>query len=264
METPAFWIEEGNDLFRPTIHTQGPWDPRFQHGGPPGALLVRQMEKFAPREDTVMARVALDIFGPVPVAPLRAHARLVRQGRSVEKLEALLEHEGKLVMRATGWRIKLPPERPVAVETKIELPFPPPEEAIEGNPIINQEWSCGFLRATEWRFIQGNFTTHGPAIVWQRMRYPLLDDEETSPAQLLVLCADSTNGVSSLLDIREWHFINPEITVHCLRPPTGEWICLDANTTVQTEGIGLATSKLYDVRGLVGQAAQSLYISHRG
>ena len=43
MMTEAFWIPEGNEMFRATIHTQGPWDPQFQHGGPSSALLVRQL-----------------------------------------------------------------------------------------------------------------------------------------------------------------------------------------------------------------------------
>ena len=62
--TEAFWIPEGNQLFRATIHTQGPWNPQFQHGGPPAALLVRQLEACSPREDMVLARVSIDIFAP--------------------------------------------------------------------------------------------------------------------------------------------------------------------------------------------------------
>ena len=43
MMTEAFWIPEGNEVFRATIHIQGPWYPQFQHGGPSSALLVRQL-----------------------------------------------------------------------------------------------------------------------------------------------------------------------------------------------------------------------------
>ena len=34
------------------------------------------------------------------------------------------------------------------------------------------------------------------------------------------------------LDITEWHFINPELTVHLHREAAGEWVCLDAQTAI--------------------------------
>lgn len=40
--TEAFLEQETQDRFVPTGHTQGPWEPGFQHGGPPAALLGRK------------------------------------------------------------------------------------------------------------------------------------------------------------------------------------------------------------------------------
>ncbi|QBD76760.1 thioesterase family protein [Ktedonosporobacter rubrisoli] len=258
MTIPAFWIPEEDDIFRATIHTQGPWNPQFQHGGPPGALLVRQMERCSPREDMQLARVTIDILGPVPITTLRAHARLVRPGRSVELLEAFLDHDGRTVMHASGWRIRLPSRRPPAPEADM----PPALAGQELDP--TPEWRCGFLLATEWRFVRGSYTQAGSALAWTRLRYPLIEGEMPSPAQRLIAAADSANGISSPLDIRDWQFIPPELTLHCLRPPVGEWICMDATTILQAEGVGLTTSNLYDQEGLVGRSAQSLLISHRG
>lgn len=259
MTTQAFWIPEGNDMFRATIHTQGPWNPQFQHGGPPAALLVRQMEHCSPRPDTVLARMTVDIFGPIPIATLRAYARLVRPGRSVELLEAFLEHEGRTVMHASGWRIRLPDDHPPAADPESAPALP----SHETNPAVAPEWNCGFLAATEWRFVRGHYTQPGSAMAWIRLRYPLIADETMTPAQRLISAADSVNGISSPLDIRSWQFVPPELTVHSLRPPVGEWICLDAVTLLQPEGAGLATANLYDEHGLVGRSAQSLFISRR-
>jgi hypothetical protein len=259
MTTQAFWIPEGNNTFRATIHTQGPWNPQFQHGGPPAALLVRQMEQCSPRSDMLLARIAIDILGPVPIALLQAHAHLVRPGRSVELLEAALEYEGRPVMRASGWRIRVPSDRP-PVEEPDHVSAIPSQVA---DPTATPEWYCGFLAASEWRFVHGDYALPGAAVAWTRLRYPLIAGEAITPVQRLVAAADSTNGIGSPLDIRSWQFIPPELTVHCLRPPGGEWICLDANTFLQSEGIGLATANLYDERGLVGRSAQALHISRR-
>lgn len=259
MTEQAFWIAEEDDRFRATIHTQGPWDARFQHGGPPGALLVRQIEQCSPRPDMILARISIDILGPIPIATLHAHARLTRPGRSVELLEASLEHDGRAIMRASAWRIRVPTERPPAEEPEM----PPALPSQEGTSTIAPEWECGFLAATEWRYVRGGYTQPGEATAWVRMRYPLIAEEDVTPAQRLILSADSANGMSSPLDIRFWQFIPPELTIHCLRPPLGEWICVDASTLLQSEGVGLTSAKLYDEHGLVGRSAQALLISQR-
>jgi len=258
MMTEAFWIQEGDELFRATMHTQGPWNPHFQHGGPPAALLVRQLETWSPREDMVLARVSIDILAPVPIATCIARARALRPGRSVELLEATLEHEGRLVMRATGWRVRLPHVRPPADEP--DLPPRLPEGGT--NPIIASLVTSGFFSATEWRTVRED-NEHGRATAWARLRYPLIAGEAISPTQRLIAIADYANGLSWRLDIGSWQFIPPELTLHILRPPRGEWICLDAVTDLQTEGVGLTTAHLFDQQGPVARSAQSLFIARR-
>ena len=49
--------------------------------------------------------------------------------------------------------------------------------------------------------------------------------------QRVLAVADSGNGVSAVLSWDDWLFINPELTVHVLRPPVGEWVVLDAATS---------------------------------
>ncbi len=256
----TFWLPEGNERFRATRHTQGPWNPSFQHGGPPGALLVRQLEQCSPRSEMLLTRISIDILGPIPIATLHAHARIVRPGRSVELLEAVLEHDGRAVMRASAWRVLLPTTHPTTVD---EPELPPALPSQEQSIAATSEWACGFLEATEWRYVHGGYNQLGPATAWMRTRYPLLSDEATTPMQRLILTADSANGISSPLDIRSWQFIPPELTTHCLRPPVGEWICMDARTSLQAEGTGLTTANLYDERGLVARSAQTLLIAQR-
>ena len=61
---------------------------------------------------------------------------------------------------------------------------------------------------------------------------PLVEGEEISPVQRLLSCVDSASGVSAALDITEWAFLNTELSVHVLRAPVGDWVCLDAETTL--------------------------------
>jgi hypothetical protein len=66
-----------------------------------------------------------------------------------------------------------------------------------------------------------------------------------------------------VLDWRRYVFINVDLSVHLERMPEGEWVCVDALTPPQRNGIGVAESVLSDERGRIGRAAQALLISER-
>ncbi len=257
----SFFEPLGEGRFRATEHTVGPWDPAAQHGGPPAALLGWHLEQCEPRPEWLLARTTVEILGPVPVGELTVAARLVRPGRSVELVEAELSAAGRPVARARGWRIRQDPS--LAVEAGAQPPPSRPDDAVDRGVPTTQGWSGGYLAAQEWRFTRGGFTEPGPATLWARSRVPLLPDQPTSPVQRVLLLADSGNGISGRLDPRRWYFINPELTVHLHRPPVGEWLCLDAHTTIGPAGVGLAESRIYDERGAVGRGAQALLVAPR-
>lgn len=254
----AFYRDLGGGRFLASEHTNGPWQRGAQHAGPPSALLGRAVESVAPRDDVMVARVTVELLGPVPVGEVLLSARMARPGRSVELVEASLSAGGREVARAAAWRVR----RTEGTSVATRLPAPPalPDEPGPGTP---EGWVGGYLDAIEWRWASGFFTEPGPAAVWGRMRYPLVDDEEPSPLQRVLVVADSGNGASSELDPRAWWFINPELSVHLHRQAVGEWVCLDAQTQVTDGGVGLATSVLSDAEGPIGVGAQSLLVARR-
>jgi hypothetical protein len=253
----SFYVPLGDDRWSATRHTTGPWDPRFQHGGPPSALLGRAVERCAPRDDVFTARVTVEILGPVPVGEVEVRARVARPGRSVELVEAALVAGGRDVARAAAWRV-LRATRTVPSRD----PAPPPLPA-EATDLLAEGWVDGYLSAVEWRFADGHFGAPGPATAWTRLRHPLVPDEPASPLTRVLVVADSGNGLSSELDVATWHFINPELTVHLHREPVGEWVCVAATTAVSRGGAGLATTTLSDLDGPVGVGAQSLLVGPR-
>ena len=58
-------------------------------------------------------------------------------------------------------------------------------------------------------------------------------------------------------------FINPDLTVHLLRPAVGPWVCLDARSMLGTDGIGVAESALFDTHGRIGRSVQSVIVEAR-
>ena len=115
----------------------------------------------------------------------------------------------------------------------------------------------------EYRFATGSFLGSGPATAWMRMLHPLVEGEEPSPLQRVLIAADSGNGISSTLDFRRYLFINVDLTVHLHRMPAGEWVCLDSLTVPEPTGVGMTDTMLFDERGPIGRAAQSLLVRER-
>ena len=255
----AFYLPLGGDRFGSTKATVGPWDPRFQHGGPPVALLVRALERCEPAPEMFLARVAAEFIGPVPVAEVEASARVLRGGRRVQLLEAELTSEGRPVLRARAWRLRTQAQ-PGLAQVGSVVPPVLPAVALAG-PLPRFE--DGYARAMEWRVAAGSSLAPGPATLWCRLRGSVVDGEQPSPVQRVMAAADSGNGMSWVLDFDHWSFVNVDLTVHLVRPPRGEWICMDARTQVDPDGVGLASSTLYDEDGRIGVGAQSLLIAPR-
>ena len=96
-----------------------------------------------------------------------------------------------------------------------------------------------------------------------RQLVPLVEGEEPSPLQRTLVIADVGNGISAVLDWRQYLFINVDLTVHLERMPEGEWICVDAVTRPRPNGIGSAESELSDRRGRIGRGVQTLLFAER-
>ncbi len=260
----AFYERDGDgETFRPTELTRGPWDPGAQHAGPPAALLGQALEGLPDAAGFQLGRLTFEILGPVPIAPVRVQARVARPGRRVQMVEAeLSDAAGEVLMRVRGWRIGIaevpvPPQAVVAVE-----PPPPPEQA-PAAAFFDTGQEHGYHTAVEVRSVSGGFLEPGPATAWLRMRRPLLAGEEPTPLQRTLVVADVGNGVSASLDFRRFLFINVDLTVQLERMPEGEWIGVDAVTLPQPTGVGTAESVLFDRRGRIGRALQTLLIGKR-
>ena len=265
---PDSFYEPDGDRYVSTELTRGPWDPGAQHAGPPAALLGREIERLtggriggpdgAPAQ---VGRVTYELLRSVPIAPLRVSAEVARPGRRVEMVEATLSDEDGEVMRARAWRLRTEPVEFDAPAARAEPP-PGPDRGEPGE-FFHTGYDVGYHSAMEYRFVSGAFMEAGPAVVWMRMGVPLLPGEEPSPLQRVLAAADSGNGVSAALDWKRYLFINVDLTVHLNRMPEGEWVCLDAITLPERNGVGIADTTLLDERGQIGRAAQTLLVGKR-
>jgi hypothetical protein len=236
------------------------------------------MELHEPDERQRLARVAVDILRPVPVGKISMRTRIIRPGRRVSLLETVLESDGQEVLHARGWRIERPAGNVPEITDGAE-PTPVPSETDGLPPLIFQRNEHGYLASIEWRFLPGAFadmsadpdraaTDAFPAsaivrAAWTRPRIPLLPDEQPSAMCRALLVADSGSGVGAALPSTEFIFINVDLSVVLPRDPVGEWLLLEASTTVGSDGTGLAATRLADPHGSFGHAWQTLLVAPR-
>jgi hypothetical protein len=263
-DLPRCLYEPDGELFHPTGLTRGPWDPGFQHAGPPAALLARAVARAAGVSPGQAGRLSYDILRPIPLAPHRIETRTLRPGRNVEQIEATLidAESGAAPMRLSAWRLR---REELALPDGLGDPDPPPPPPTTGTSSVPAFWTepVAYHAALDWRFVAGEFDAPGPATAWTRLRVPLVADEPPSPLERLLVMADAASGISHVLDWTRWVFINVDLGIHLEREPEGEWMAMDAVTRVGRAGAGLCTSVLSDERGRVGVSTQTLRLAQQ-
>ncbi len=278
----SIFLAEG-ELFTPTEHARGPWDPRALHGGAPAALMAATFERMEPGAELPFARLSFEFLRPVPMGPLKLTTRMSRPGRRVQALEGELSAEGVTVCRATALRIvAIPEDLPEIAQAQVKAASPDTiASPADGHDVLfaldNMERKSFAASAMEMRFLKGqplagelpeqdttsSHVPSGAATVWMRLRHPLLPDEPLTPLARVVATSDFGNGVAAVLPFDRYLFINADLTISLDRRPRGEWVALEARTLLHPEGIGWAESVLHDELGPVGRATQALVVQPR-
>ena len=260
----AAYAPLGAGIYRASALTRGPWHEAQQHAGPPIALVAHALEAAARAHGlTHLARLTANLLRPVPIAEISVRAQEDYVGRNVGHFSASAWADGKELIRATA-----------VFQREESVPLP---EALPGHPLpqavqtpqqspaqrmgFHQD-RVGYPDLVETRTAQGR-PFAGPSVVWFRLNHPLVQGETPSPYQRVAVAADSGNGISAVLPLKDYVFVNSDLTINLLRRPVGEWICLDARTHLSTQGGGLTESALYDEEGLIGRATQSLFVRKR-
>lgn len=253
--TTAFYTRIDDSTFESSPLTSGPWGPHSQHAGPPSALLARAFETFEPRADARLARLHVDILGPVPIAPLTITVEPVRPGRSIELLQAVVSAGGKDVLLGRAWRMTRAPEE----MPEIDAPGDGQEVPDAVDFVMPEMHQDGYLSAVDWRYSRGGYGESGLVTAWLRPRIPLVDGEELSGWQRALVVADSASGVSMPVDPKRTPAINTDLSVALTREPRSEWIRLDAQTTIVPGGGAHTAARIGDEYGPIGHGSQAMF-----
>lgn len=253
-------LDAVGEVFRPTDACRGPWSIDACHAGPPSGLLARASERLLP--DQQLVRLTVELTKPIPHAGFRVEGEVTRRGRTVGATRlSLVALDGSEVVRATAMHITPQPTAPLpttAYDTPSldearpdRFPIPP---AAHGAPMFDS--------GVEVRYPPGEAPEPGPTRMWMRA-LPLLPGESPSGFQRICPLADCGNAVSRNADPGDLAFMNTDLTVAVHRLPVGEWFGIDAVSRWEPNGLGISDSLLFDERGPVGRAVQSLLIQVR-
>ncbi|MCX4904251.1 thioesterase family protein [Streptomyces sp. NBC_00878] len=262
LTVPEPLFRAADSLWAPSPVAAGPWRPGLLHGGAVAALLAH----LAQRElgERPLTRISVDFLGPQPAQPLAAATRTVRAGRSFGLVDVLLTADGTDIARASALGVRdaatalprLAQEPPMPHRTGGLLTHAPYGD----EPSFNRD-------AVEVVVVDDPANPHGGS-AWARLRTGVAG-AAAPPWLAAVALADLTHGIGAVLPPDRYHCVNLDLTVHLVRPPTGEWIALRARTRPGPGGTGVAETVLMDDAGAFGTAAQTLLITadladHRG
>ena len=263
--TVAALFEPAGAGFVAAPATRGPWDAQMMHGGAPSALIAHAVEQTQPdaAPDLVVARLTIEFLGGVPVGPVEVETSLAKPGKRFQVVEATLSAGGRPACLARAIRLRRDdiPAAAASPPSGAE-PLPGPDGGEPLAQFVEGEDELFYPDATEIRLVAGELGS-GHAVAWIRLRGELLPGVAPSPLVRACAAADFANGLSWILPFDEWLFVNTELTVHLHREPVGEWIGLDARTTSDASGVGLATGALHDRQGPFGVCAQALFVQRR-
>lgn len=261
MEEPALYLRDG-DGFVGTILTQGGWDPGAQNGAVVLALLGHCLEDVPTLAPMGLARLTVDLVRPVPIGPrLVVEQTVVREGKKIQVVLLELVADGVVHVRATALRLRVEDlgEQgadllPGAVAPAVRLP--PPDTC---GRLGQSAGAPGFLGGIEMRRAPGQG-------VWIRLAVPVVAGEAIRATSHMTVGFDFAQLINADVEraMGLMTMINPDVTAHVLRPPTGEWIAVTGQTGFEPSmGRGISTATLADDRGTFAYASTSQLVQRR-
>jgi hypothetical protein len=256
----AIFMPEG-DLFRATEHAGGPWSPDMLQGSATTALMVREVERLAVASGFAVRRLTFDLWRPAGLSAFRLQTDMLRDGRKAKTIQVRLMDGEVEIGRCTALLTAQSGESPADPFTKAADSDAAPETGAPP-PAFAQKWSRYFQNVSV-RLIEGALEKPGPAAAWMRLDMPLVDGETNTPLLQAVQAADFSSGVAQIVDMREWTFINPEISLYLFRAPQDQWILIRSRTRVGANGAGLTMATLSDRQRPFAEVMQAMTFEKR-
>lgn len=258
----CFFVTDG-DGYVPTPLARGPWGPSLS-GHYVGGLLGRAVEQESNDTDADLhpARLTVDLLRPVALSPLQVHSSVVRDGRRLRLVDAVMTQNGVMVARASALFLRRSEHTTDKVWT---MPMTMPEIPAELDAVNDDHLmlfqSYGRDRVAGSPGVGVDEWAHGgQKFAWVRETKPLVDDEPLSPFTRAAMAGDVTSSIT------HWgtdglQFINADYTVTLSRLPEGPYIGLASVTHYGHGGVGTGVATLFDALGPIGSGMATALVN---
>jgi hypothetical protein len=225
------------------------------------ALMAREVERLADKSGFAVRRLTFDLWRPAGLGAFAIKTDVLRDGRKAKTLQVRLIDGDAEIVRCTALLTAEAGDSPIDQFAQATARDAAPESG-SPPPAFAQKWSHYFQNVSV-RLIEGALEKPGPAAAWMRLDIPLVEGESNTPLIQAVQAADFSSGVAQIVDMRQWTFINPEISLHFFRKPKDQWILIRARTAVGERGAGLTMATLSDRQGPFAQVLQAMTFERR-
>ena len=262
-DTEACLYDRDGERFSPREHAGSPWSAKSQHGGPVNALFMEGAEAAAAEAGQRVVRLTVDLFRPVPMAPIERKTEFLRRGKRISVLDLRLEQGDTLFARATAQLLTPGGGDP---DLDVETPLVPGPDGLETVSMIDGSFREALPPGFHWSLrIRPCGSDDAPG-AWLHSPLDFTPGTPLSSGQLLAAVSDLCFGLGGRLQLRRLgreaaapsRWINTDTTLSLERPPTGRWFSFQAPFMAGADGIGVAQVVLGDERGRLGLASQSL------
>jgi hypothetical protein len=246
--SPTPFLSRSDEGFVPNEIAQGGWGPTLG-GQVVGGLLARTIEQHVNDGELHPARFTVEILRRVATAPVQVESSVVRSGRRMRSLDAVMTQHGELVARATAlylrrgvepdgdyWTMPItmpaPPEEPIAIDYSLPMFIQP--LGLCSEPGDGFPWQCA-----------------GPRYAWIREIRNLVEGEALSPFVRAAMAVDVTSSMTNF-STTGLAFINADYTLALSRLPDGPFVGLAAVTHYSGDGVSAGSTTLFDGQGPIG------------
>lgn len=259
------------DHYLPQGPARGPWGESL-HGGAPAALLTQALTELV-AVPFPLARLTLDMFRPVPLAPLALTGTVLRQGKRLALAEMTLSAEGVPCARALGL-FSAPSPLPEGAVIPTPCPLPRGKGAVVetlaeivasrvGRTLPPGDGLHHHLLAEGFDGAVGG----GRGAAWLSLPLTLTPEQPLTPMTHLAALADFANGMSQrrvVVEGRNHGYINADISLHVLREPAPGALALVVDNHAELGGRAVISGQFFDGAGLVAQVVQSALVNPTG
>jgi hypothetical protein len=265
VEEHTLFLRDG-DAFVGTILIQGGWNPDEANGGMVLALLGHCLEDVPSLVPMTLSRFTADLVRPVPIGRrLHVVPTVLREGKKIQLVELRLLVDDVVHVRATALRLRDADLTGISVPASTTTDRPADALARPDDSRKFSDLGPGvpaFLRAIDMRrapLLDGS--GYGS---WIRLVAPVVAGEPIRATSRLILGFDFSNLIGLDEHRDDVTMINPDVTGHVLRPPTGEWIGMTGDTRFNPSmGRGLSSAMLSDDDGVFAVVSLSQLVQPR-